>query len=65
MEILKADFSRMLDKSKNPTKNLYLAIKRHSYLLELGEMLNDTIGSILIVQLFSSSVLICITGMYP
>nr|XP_003704733.2 PREDICTED: uncharacterized protein LOC100875866 [Megachile rotundata] len=62
VEILKAEFTRLITEKKNSMEEFYTCIKRHIYLLELGDMLNNTISSILLVQIFSSSVLITITG---
>ncbi|XP_034179507.2 uncharacterized protein LOC117603973 [Osmia lignaria lignaria] len=58
-EILKMEFNKMLDMNSETTKQFHSLIKRHGYLLKLSEMLNETISSILVVQLLSSCILIC------
>ncbi|XP_076295093.1 odorant receptor 10-like [Lasioglossum baleicum] len=62
VEVLKLDFSRFLEDEEDSAKRLTTLINRHRHLLALAEHLNDTIGFILILQLFSSCLLICTTG---
>ncbi|XP_076759082.1 uncharacterized protein LOC143428243 [Xylocopa sonorina] len=62
VEVLKLDFSRLIGKDERVAQRFKGLVKRHIYLLQLANMLNETISSILIVQLFSSCVLICISG---
>ncbi|XP_046143191.1 uncharacterized protein LOC123988165 [Osmia bicornis bicornis] len=61
-EILKMEFTKMLDENNKTTKQFHSLIKRHDYLLNLSEMLNETISSILVVQLLFSCILICACG---
>lgn len=56
------DFNKMLDENSKTTKRFHSLIKRHGYLLKLSEMLNETISSILVVQLLASCILICACG---
>ncbi|PBC34927.1 Putative odorant receptor [Apis cerana cerana] len=62
VEILKREYSKMFNKNEKITEHFILLIKRHIYLLNLSKILNETISSILVIQLFSSCVLICTTG---
>lgn len=62
VELLRLKFTRFTNGSERSTEQLNALIKRHIYLLNLAEMLNQTISSILIVQLSTSSILMCITG---
>ncbi|KAG9428342.1 odorant receptor Or2-like isoform X1 [Apis mellifera carnica] len=62
VEVLKREYSKLFNKNEKITEHFILLIKRHIYLLNLSKMLNETISSILIIQLFSSCVLICTTG---
>ncbi|XP_076229089.1 odorant receptor 10-like isoform X2 [Nomia melanderi] len=59
VEVLKLDFSRFLDDEENRTDRFSSLIKRHHHLLKLFQYLNDTIGSIMVIQLFTSCLLIC------
>ncbi|XP_076677956.1 odorant receptor 4-like [Andrena cerasifolii] len=61
-EVLKLDFTKIVSEKENAAKRMDALIRRHLHLLKLAEQLNDTIGSILIVQLFTSCLLICTTG---
>ncbi|XP_076650846.1 odorant receptor 10-like [Halictus rubicundus] len=62
VEVLKLDFSRFIEDEEDSAKRLNILVNRHRHLLALAEHLNDTIGYILILQLFSSCLLICTTG---
>ncbi|XP_394081.6 odorant receptor 65a isoform X2 [Apis mellifera] len=62
VEILRLEYNKLSNENERATKDIILLTKRHIYLLKLSDMLNETISSILIVQLFSSCVLICTTG---
>ncbi|XP_031365752.1 odorant receptor 10a-like [Apis dorsata] len=62
VEILKREYSKLFYKNEKITEHFILLIKRHIYLLNLSKMLNETISSILVIQLFSSCILICTTG---
>ncbi|NP_001229913.1 odorant receptor 63 [Apis mellifera] len=62
VEILRLEYNKLSNENERTTKHITLLIKRHIYLLKLGDMLNKTISSILIVQLSSSCMLICTTG---
>ena len=62
VEILKLEFSKLGNENERTMERFVVLIKRHVYLLNLAKMLNETISTILAVQLFSSCVLICITG---
>ncbi|CAL7938187.1 unnamed protein product [Xylocopa violacea] len=62
VEVLKLDFSRLAGEGERVAKRFRGLVKRHIYLLKLANMLNETISSILVVQLFSSCILICISG---
>ena len=64
VEILRLEYNKLSNENERTTKHITLLIKRHIYLLKLGDMLNKTISSILIVQLSSSCMLICTTGEY-
>ncbi|XP_076229088.1 odorant receptor 10-like isoform X2 [Nomia melanderi] len=59
VELLKLDFSRFLEDDANRTDRFSSLIKRHHHLLKLFQYLNDTIGSIMVIQLFTSCLLIC------
>ncbi|XP_053977110.1 uncharacterized protein LOC128875502 [Hylaeus volcanicus] len=61
-ELLKLEFKRFVEKSENISERFNALTKRHCHLLKLSKMLNDAISSILAVQLFMSSILICMTG---
>ncbi|XP_076677955.1 odorant receptor 4-like [Andrena cerasifolii] len=61
-ELLKLDFTKIVNEEENTAKRIDALIKRHRHLLKLSEQLNDVISSVLIVQLFSSCLLICTTG---
>nr|XP_034179214.1 odorant receptor 9a-like [Osmia lignaria] len=61
-EVLKMEFSRVVDGNGKVVKNFHLLLKRHIYLLKLGEMLSDTISVILAIQLSTSCILICTCG---
>ncbi|XP_068978383.1 uncharacterized protein [Bombus flavifrons] len=62
VEILRLEFNRLGNKDERTMERFIVLIKRHIYLLNLAHMLNETISSILVMQLFSSCVLICTTG---
>ncbi|XP_048268711.1 uncharacterized protein LOC100646010 [Bombus terrestris] len=62
VEILKLDFNRLGNENERTMEHFIVLIKRHIYLLNLAKMLNETISSILVVQLFASCILICTTG---
>ncbi|XP_033308013.1 uncharacterized protein LOC117209767 [Bombus bifarius] len=62
VEILRLEFNRLGNKNERTMESFIVLIKRHIYLLNLAHMLNETISSILVMQLFSSCVLICTTG---
>ncbi|XP_076395477.1 odorant receptor 10 [Megachile rotundata] len=61
-EILKMQFSRVVDEGRRTAENIHSLIKRHEYLLELSGMLNETISSVLIMQLLASCILIATCG---
>ncbi|CAD1479012.1 unnamed protein product [Heterotrigona itama] len=61
VEILKLEFSK-LNKNEKIVGHFVTLVKRHIDLLNLAKMLNETISSILVVQLFFSSILICGSG---
>ncbi|XP_076375599.1 uncharacterized protein LOC117228201 [Megalopta genalis] len=60
-EVLKLDFSKFVEFGEKKAR-FHALITRHQQLLKLSDDLNDTISSILIMQLFSSCLLICTTG---
>ncbi|XP_076376766.1 odorant receptor 10-like [Megalopta genalis] len=62
VEVLKLDFSRFLEYGTDSGKRFNALVMRHRHLLTLAEHLNNTIGYILVLQLFSSCMLICISG---
>ncbi|XP_076376767.1 odorant receptor 10-like [Megalopta genalis] len=62
VEVLKLDFSKFIEEGVDSTQRFNALINRHRHLLALADHLNDTIGFILILQLFSSCLLICTTG---
>ncbi|XP_061942190.1 uncharacterized protein LOC108002265 [Apis cerana] len=62
VEILKLKYSKLSNTNERTMEHIILLIKRHIYLLNLSKMLNETVSSILVIQLFSSCVLICTTG---
>ncbi|XP_076481200.1 uncharacterized protein LOC117166374 [Bombus vancouverensis nearcticus] len=62
VEILRLEFNRLGNKNERTMESFIVLIKRHIYLLNLAHILNETISSILVMQLFSSCVLICTTG---
>ncbi|XP_076165265.1 odorant receptor 10-like [Ptiloglossa arizonensis] len=61
-ELLKLDFTKLVNESENTVDRFNVLTTRHRYLLQLFEKLNDTISNILIIQLFTSCVLICTSG---
>lgn len=63
-EVLKMEFSRVVDENGKIVENFYQLLQRHIYLLKLGEMLNDTISVVLAIQLSVSCILICTCGKY-
>ncbi|XP_076295133.1 odorant receptor 85f-like [Lasioglossum baleicum] len=63
VEVLKLDFSRFLDERENGARRFKELVRRHRHLLVLADHLNDTIGFVLILQLLTSCILICITGL--
>ena len=62
IEILKLDFKRLRNETERTKEHFTVLTKRHVYLLNLAKMLDDTISSILAVQLFTSCTLICTSG---
>ncbi|XP_078053483.1 odorant receptor 85f-like [Augochlora pura] len=62
VEALKLDFSRFFEHGADSAKRFNALVSRHCHLLTLAEHLNDTIGSVLVLQLLSSCFLICVTG---
>ncbi|CAL7938190.1 unnamed protein product [Xylocopa violacea] len=62
VEVLRLEFSKLNNEHGRAVDRFVVLIKRHIYLLHLAEMLNGTISSVLIVQLFSSCILICTSG---
>ncbi|XP_043265622.1 putative odorant receptor 85d [Colletes gigas] len=61
-EILKMEYSRFIDESENIIHRFHVLISRHYQLLKLFKELNDTISTILVIQLLTSYLLICLTG---
>ena len=61
-EILKLEFAKIVNDNENTARSFDALTARHRHLLKLSEQLNDTISSILIVQLFCSCLAICTTG---
>ncbi|CAL7938186.1 unnamed protein product [Xylocopa violacea] len=53
VEILKLEFSKLVKENERVNEHFKGLVKRHIYLLKLAKMLNETISSILVVQLFS------------
>ncbi|XP_031365753.1 uncharacterized protein LOC116185475 isoform X1 [Apis dorsata] len=62
VEILRLKYNKLSNENERTMKHISLLTRRHIYLLKLSDMLNETISSILVIQLFSSCVLICTTG---
>ncbi|XP_003696140.1 odorant receptor 13a-like isoform X1 [Apis florea] len=62
VEILKLKYNKLSDANERTMEHIILLTKRHIYLLNLSKMLNETVSFILVIQLFSSCVLICTTG---
>ena len=62
VEVLRLEFSRLSNENEKAKEHFNVLSKRHVYLLNLAKMLDDTISSILAVQLFTSCILICTTG---
>ncbi|XP_033180530.1 odorant receptor 67c-like [Bombus impatiens] len=62
VEILKLEFNKLGNENERIMERFIVLIKRHVYLLNLAKMLNETISSVLVVQLFTSCILICTTG---
>ncbi|XP_076375598.1 uncharacterized protein LOC143258931 [Megalopta genalis] len=60
-EVLKLEFRQCFEVGEKKAR-FYTLIARHQQLLKLSKYLNDTINPIMIVQLFSSSLLICTCG---
>ncbi|XP_043601024.1 uncharacterized protein LOC122575727 isoform X2 [Bombus pyrosoma] len=63
VEILKLDFQRLKIESERTREHFNVLTKRHIYLINLANMLIETISSILVMQLFTSCILICISGL--
>ncbi|XP_076759452.1 odorant receptor 10-like [Xylocopa sonorina] len=62
VEVLRLEFSKLDNENGRAIDRFVVLIKRHIYLLNLAEMLNGTVSTVLIVQLFSSCILICTSG---
>ena len=62
VEILRLEFNRLNNENEKAMEHFISLTKRHIYLLKLAKMLSETISSILIVQLFTSCILICTSG---
>ena len=62
VEILRLDFRRLSNDNERTIEHFIALSKRHVYLLKLAKMLNETISSILAVQLFTSCIVICTSG---
>ncbi|XP_067210028.1 odorant receptor 10-like [Linepithema humile] len=62
MELLRIEFSDFATEKGNVNQDFMKLVTRHSYLLNLARLLADAVHFILLVQLFISSVLICIMG---
>ncbi|XP_076629848.1 odorant receptor 85b-like [Colletes latitarsis] len=60
--ILKMEFNRFIDESENMIRHFHELASRHYHLLKLFKDLNDTMSTILLIQLLTSYFLICITG---
>ncbi|XP_076375597.1 uncharacterized protein LOC143258930 [Megalopta genalis] len=60
-ELLKLEFSRCFEVDEKEAR-VDALITRHQELLKLSEDLNDTFSPIVLVQLFSSCVMICLNG---
>ncbi|XP_033308194.1 odorant receptor Or2-like [Bombus bifarius] len=63
VEVLRLEFSRLSNENEKAKEHFNVLTKRHVYLLNLAKMLDDTISSILAVQLFTSCILICTSGL--
>ncbi|XP_076677954.1 uncharacterized protein LOC143374022 [Andrena cerasifolii] len=61
-EVLQMEFIKIVSKEGNIAKRIDVLIRRHRHLLKLSKELNNAINSVLVVQLFSSCILICTTG---
>ncbi|XP_076677408.1 odorant receptor 67a-like [Andrena cerasifolii] len=61
-EILKLEFTKIVNDNENSARRLDALTTRHRHLLKLSKQLNDTISSILVMQVLSSCLLICTTG---
>ncbi|XP_053975859.1 odorant receptor 45b-like [Hylaeus volcanicus] len=61
-EVLKLDFTKFVDETDNRVERFGALTNRHRDLLKLSEKLNDIISSVLVIQLFTSCLLICTTG---
>ncbi|XP_076295111.1 uncharacterized protein LOC143216160 [Lasioglossum baleicum] len=61
VEVLKLDFSKFVELGEKKAR-FDILVARHQQLLKLCDHLNDTISSIMVLQLFSSCLLICTTG---
>ncbi|XP_078053485.1 odorant receptor 10-like [Augochlora pura] len=62
VEMLKLDFSRFFEEGEESALRFNTLVNRHRHLLSLADHLNDAIAFILILQMFSSCLLICTTG---
>ncbi|XP_033344624.1 odorant receptor 65a-like [Bombus vosnesenskii] len=63
VEILRLEFNRLNNENEKAMEHFISLTKRHIYLLKLAKMLSETISSILAMQLFSSCILICTSGL--
>ncbi|XP_054012830.1 odorant receptor 13a-like [Hylaeus anthracinus] len=61
-EVLKLELTKLVKENQDTANRFNSLIARHHHLLTMSDYLNDTIGSILVVQLFTSCILICTTG---
>lgn len=64
IKILKADFVEIDVTSPQIYSRFNALIQRHSHLMRLGKKLADTISFVLLIQLFITSILLCIMGEY-
>ncbi|XP_017758034.1 PREDICTED: odorant receptor 33c-like [Eufriesea mexicana] len=61
LKILRLRLTKFINNGDKEREEFNVLIKRHIYLLNLTKMLNESVSSVLMAQLSSCSILICVT----
>lgn len=64
LKLLKTDFINFDVKKPNVCERFNALIQRHDHLIRMSKKLAEAASLVLLVQLFISSILICILGSY-